>query len=98
MIKIFEIFNSEFNNGDYVLISKKTIEMYKSYNLSPYAKIDKLGNHSLVDLIAIYNYPPNSETRVCGYFVLSISDLERKLSWDEIEQYELEKSMLKYNL
>jgi len=112
-IKLFEAYDQEkwrdaYKEGDYILFKNSRLDMYKFNNrlyIFKYAKIidinseDHIGRECTFEII-VHN--PLEDDKDAKFFILGTRDkfdsIERKLTPKEIEEFELKKNKIKYNL
>jgi len=99
---ITEFFNFPiYKKGDYILLKKIAIEeYYKRYNLYKFAKISEISGYSETSYVleAIFNDPPKIMRKIVGEFNIPRDHIERKLNKREIEEFEVQKTAIMYNL
>jgi len=105
-IKKFETY-STYNIGDYVLIKNSRIEMLRfnssgKIDIFKYAKIVDINdkkNYTIETIIPDYFSTPDKRKEIKKIRLDDHFDsFERKLTYKEIEEFELKKDEIKYNL
>jgi len=108
MITRFKLFKNKFKVGDYIKIKDKSLKEYNKDYYSSASKIPVTNHHlfkfaKIVKIIVYFDNNIGYDTEaiflsMVNTFQLSSDDIERKLTKKEIEEFELEKDITKYNL